>query len=407
MARSAPRSTFPGPTSPDRGLNRFLLLYALANAGGVVAYLPLLTMLLPLKIEGVAPAERIGVLTLTVLAGAISASLANIAFGWASDRSVARGGDRRKWIAGGLVATAAGYVAIFAAATPVAIVVSVIAWQVALNMALAPLMAMMADAVPDGRKGVAGGLLALANPLASLASALLVAAAMLGEGARYAIVCLLFTAMIAPVLAVRAPVAGVSAPPVRPSVARADLAIAGVARLLVQVAGTVLFGYLLFYFESIAPGAASADLAPRVGHILTLAFALPLPVALIAGRASDRVGRRKPFLIGAAALAASGLAAMAVAPGWTVAVAGFFAYACGSAVFLGLHSALAMQMLPSPEHRGRDLGLLNLTNTLPSVIGPGLTWLLATREDFGGVLGVLAVLTLAGGLATLAIRGQR
>ena len=70
----------------------FLGAVALANAGGVIAYLPLLTLLLPLKVEGLSGEARIGVFTATVFAGAIAASISNVLFGWLSDRSVARGG---------------------------------------------------------------------------------------------------------------------------------------------------------------------------------------------------------------------------------------------------------------------------------------------------------------------------
>jgi MFS-type transporter involved in bile tolerance (Atg22 family) len=64
-------------------------------------------------------------------------------------------------------------------------------------------------------------------------------------------------------------------------------------------------------------------------------------------------------------------------------------------------------LLPNPRRRGRDLGLLNLANTLPSLLGPLLTWWLATPTDFDAVLIVLAVLTIGGGLAMLAVRGRR
>jgi hypothetical protein len=65
-----------------------------------------------------------------------------------------------------------------------------------------------------------------------------------------------------------------------------------------------------------------------------------------------------------------------------------------------------MQLLPSAAHRGRDLGLLNLANTLPSLVGPALTWWLATPEDFDTVILTVAALTLAGGLTIMAVRAR-
>ncbi len=80
-----------GPRNGHRPIG-FLLIYAIAHAGGVMAYLPLLSMLLPMKIEGVSGDARLDIFTATVVAGAIAASLCSILFGWLSDRSVARAG---------------------------------------------------------------------------------------------------------------------------------------------------------------------------------------------------------------------------------------------------------------------------------------------------------------------------
>jgi len=78
----------------------------------------------------------------------------------------------------------------------------------------------------------------------------------------------------------------------------------------------------------------------------------------------------------------------------------------GSAVFLALHAGYVMQLLPNPRRHGRDLGLINLTNTLPALIGPMLAWLLATPSNFAGLMMILAALTLGGGIAILAIHGD-
>lgn len=391
-----------------RRSTRQLIVYALANAGGVVAFLPLLTLLLPLKLEAVAGDARLGALTIATLAGAVSASVSNIVFGRLSDRSVARGKTRRCWAMAGLALTILGYAALHIARTPATIVAAVVAWQFALNALLAPLFAMIADEVPDGQKGVAGGLLTLANPVASLVSALLVATAMLGEAGRFALVCIIVTAMVAPVLSLRAqviaPPATFSAPR---TIAPADMWLAWASRLMVQIAGNVLFTYLLFYFHSLVPDQASDVLAPRVGQVMAIAFAIPLPFAVLAGRLSDRTGARKPFLMATAALAAIGLAVMATASDWNIAVGGFALYACGSAMFLALHSAYAMHLLVRPERHGWNLGLINLANTLPALVGPSLTWLFATADDFAPLLSMLAVLTFAGGLLALPIRGHR
>lgn len=135
-----------------------------------------------------------------------------------------------------------------------------------------------------------------------------------------------------------------------------------------------------------------------------LAYLLPLPCTLLLGRLSDRIGRRKPFLLGAAAVTAGGLAVMALAATRPVAVAGFLVYGVGAQVFMALHGAFWMQELPSERHRGRDLGILNLTNTLPALIGTAVAWLAAMPGSFAPLLFLLSGLTFAGGLVMLMVR---
>ncbi|MGK6356936.1 MFS transporter [Sphingomonas sp. DT-207] len=412
MPAPSPSSTAEPPRIPAGGSSRrpfgFLLALALAYAGGTIGYLPLLSLLLPMKIQAMAGDGRIGLFTATAIAGAIAASLSNILFGWLSDRSVARGRGRRGWLAGGVIATAASYALVAAVSTPATIIIAIMIFQCAVNALLAPLLAIMADEVPDAQKGIAGGLLSVANPLASAVAAVVVTVGLPNEAAQLAAVAGAMAACALPALLTRArPVPPEQETRTEVRVLRRDLLTAWAARLLLQVAGNMLSLYLLYYFQSVVPGAPPAELAARVSHILTLAFIIPLPIAVLIGRLSDRVGRRKPFLFAAAGIAASGLVAMAFARDWPAGAIGFGAYAIGSQIFLVLHATFAMQLLPSPEHRGRDLGLLNLTNTLPTLIGFGLAWLLATPHDFGLLMLALAGLTLCAGATVLAIQGRR
>lgn len=393
---------------PARRSLRFILLVALANAGGVIGFLPLLTLLLPVKVAEIAGEDRIAVFTATVIAGAIAASVSNILFGWLSDRSVARGGGRRKWIAFGLAGLATAFALVARATTPLEIIVAIIVFQTAVNALLAPMFAVMADEVPDAQKGLSGGLIALGAPLASAVAAGIVAMGIDDEPGRLAIVFAAALSCILPLLLAPAQLAPVVPPPEEEArLIGRDLAVAWGARLLVQIAGNVLWLYLVYYFASIDPATPASKSVGALGHLMTIAYLLPLPVAVLAGRWSDRIGRRKPFLLGFAALAAFGLAGLAFAWSWWSAAIAFTFYAMGSAVFLSLHSGFAMQLLPDPRHRGRDLGLINLTNTLPALLGPLLTWTLATPHDFRAVMLTLAGLTLLGGLLVPAIRHQR
>ena len=389
--------------APGRQSTKFLLLYALANAGGVAAYLPLLTLLLPSKVAAVAGGAHVQWLSAATLAGAVSASLANIGFGWASDLK----GSRRTWVALGLALTLASYALLHAAATLATIVGAVILYQAALNMMLSPLAAWAADTVPDDQKGVLGGLLAVGHPIGALAGVLMTLPFVRGQGAQLALLCAIIAGLTLPLLLSAAPPKAQVQPnapaPAQRNMRRIDLSMLWIARLLVQIAGSVLFAFLLYYFQSL-PGrpASEADVARLSG--ITLAAAMPL--ALLLGRASDRLGARRPFLFGTAVAMSLGLTVMGLRPGFGAAVAGYALFGCSLAIYLSLHSVYAMQLLPSPHRRGRDLGLFNLTNTLPALLSPLLAVALAPTYGFEGLMIALALLVATAALLILVIRSD-
>ena len=113
----------------------FLYLYALAVSGGSIAYIPFLTILLPLQVSSFAGTDALNLLAHVAFAGAIAASLANICFGWASDIS----GTRRPWIAAGLVLSSSLLLVMPLATNATMLIAMIVGWQFCLNMMLAPL----------------------------------------------------------------------------------------------------------------------------------------------------------------------------------------------------------------------------------------------------------------------------
>jgi hypothetical protein len=59
-------------------------------------------------------------------------------------------------------------------------------------------------------------------------------------------------------------------------------------------------------------------------------------------------------------------------------------------VFLALHTSQTLRVLPRPHTRGRDLGIFNLTNTVPSLIMPWLTLALVPAYGFDALFLLLA-----------------
>lgn len=370
---------------------RFLWLYALAVAGGAVAYVPFLTILLPMRMTAMAGTSDVTWLAYATFAGAIAASLANVVFGWASDRA----GTRVPWIAAGLIGSCA-LLASFAAVDDVTLTIALlVAWQCALNMMLAPLVAWAGDCVPDAQKGRLGGLLAFAPAAGAAAGVIVTLPGLAGPDARLWLVSGLVVFCVAPVLLLGRPRAfphllDDREPEASPQRSRAPVLRMWLARLLVQISEAALFAFLYFWFRSIDPAMSDARVAQVFGAILLGA----VPLALLAGRWSDRNGRPFAPLVLTAGIAALGLLVMAAAQGLAAAIAGYVVFGLAASVFLSLHAAQTLRVLPRAAHRGRDLGLFNLTNTSPSLAIPWLTLALVPGFGFAGLFVALSCCAL-------------
>lgn len=382
---------------------RFLLLYALAVAGGAVAYVPFLTILLPVRVEAMAGEETVTWIAYATFAGAVAASFANIGFGWLSD--ITKG--RRVWIIGGLLLSSLLLVALTEAESLFALLTLLVAWQVALNMMLSPLAAWAGDTVPDHQKGLLGGLLSFAPALGALVGTLVTFRGWLEADLRMVIVALIVVLCVAPVLIFGrpksfpdlmepsfGPEAGESARP------RSLVVRMWAARLLVQISEATLFAYLYLWLRSIAPGIGDDDAA----QVFFLVLLITVPVSMAVGRWADRHDRPILPLGIAAGVCAVALLAMAFAPNLWAALAGYAVFGLAAHVFLSLHSAQTLRVLPRPQSRGRDLGLFNLTNTVPSPIMSVLTVRLVPVFGFGGLFLLLAGLAAVSCLILLSAK---
>jgi MFS family permease len=111
---------------------------------------------------------------------------------------------------------------------------------------------------------------------------------------------------------------------------------------------------------------------PRLIFRSTLVQAAMMVVwSLIAGRLSDRTGRRKVIAMAGSALQGLGLWVIAAAHSYTTLLFGVALTGMGHGVYEGVDLALVTEVLPDrARHAAKDLGLLNITNALPQVVAP-------------------------------------
>ena len=387
---------------------RFLYLYALAVSGGAVAFIPFLTILLPSQATAVWGKNALSVLAQVAFAGAIAASIANILFGWASDKSR----NRVRWIVAGLLLSSALLPAIYWVTSSTMLIVMIICWQICLNMMLAPLIAWAGDTVPDSQKGLLGGLMSFAPALGALSGALVTLPGIAEPSQRLFIIALLVVVMVTPVLILGRPIPmpqlldNESAPEPRSDHNlgwRSAIVRMWLARLLVQIAEASLFAFLLLWFLSIAPGFIENDAAIVFAVVLTV----PVFATLIVGHWSDRVDRPIRPLSISAAMSAVGLLLMSIASGLTLAIAGYFVFGVSSSIFLALHSSQTLRVLRAAKTRGRDLGIFNLTNTVPSLIMPWLTLTVVPTYGFDALFVLLSGLAAVAALLLITMPQRR
>ncbi|NCP20090.1 MAG: MFS transporter [Erythrobacter sp.] len=370
----------------------FLLLYALAAAGGAIAYVPFLTILLPMQVTALVGERDVVWLAYATFAGALAASAANIAFGWLSDRT----GTRRVWIALGLVLSSLMLVAFAQVADIVWLIVLLVLWQLGLNMMLSSLAAWAGDCVPDAQKGLLGGLMAMSPAAGALSAAFITLPGLADAQGRLWLVAAMVAVCVLPALVVGAPRrfphlmrdehdAPESGAPALPHPKRV-VARMWLARLLIQISEAALFAYLYFWFRSVDPAMTDA----RVAQIFSIILVASVPLALLTGHLADRFHRPFLPLAVAAGIAGVGLSAMAVSTSLGTALAGYVIFGIAASVFLSLHTGQTLRVLPRARNRGRDLGIFNLTNTCPSLVMPWLTLSLVPIFGFSGLFVALA-----------------
>jgi MFS family permease len=403
----------------------FMAGYVVAQVGAYVSFLPLLLILAPMKAAVLAPGHKAQLLSLISALGALTAAASNLAAGWASDRTRGSWGRRRPWIFGGAIATALSYGLIARAHTPLALTASILVFQLVFNFAFAPLAALIPDRVPDRQKGWVSALTGLGLPLGSVIGSAVVAALATNEAGCFAALGLIVAGTMAPfALAIRDPLppgpapAGMRGPAGSAGRAlwgdfafSADFAYVWIGRCLVQTAFSLAQVYLLYFLEQALvygvdrAGRPETDMA-RLSAIFAIAN---VGCGLLAGRLSDRLRRRKPFVIVGALVVGAAALGLASAHAWPVIAASYAILGCGAGCYFAADLALVAQVLPSLTTAGRDLGVVNLSSTLPQVAGPALAGLLLSLAgpDLRWVYGAAALLAVTGAAMAAPIRHVR
>jgi MFS family permease len=189
-----------------------------------------------------------------------------------------------------------------------------------------------------------------------------------------------------------------------------DFAWAFLSRFLLVMAYAFLVTYQAYYLLSQVGSAESA--VPRQVYLGTVVQSVALvAVAPVAGRISDRTGRRKVFVMGAAVTYAAALFVIAASSTFDGYLVGMAIGGLGFGMYMAVDLALVADVLSDPLSAAKDLGVLNIAGAMPFALAPALALapsLLALGNGSYALLYTVAGACAVGGaLAVAPIRKVR
>ncbi|WP_179873127.1 MFS transporter [Microcella indica] len=413
-APAATGTARPGIQGP---LRRLLLWFLPGTLSIYVLWGAIPTILLPLQVEDIDPAAKVANLALVTTIGAFAAMVAQPIAGRISDRTRTRYGRRAPYLVGGALIGGLALIALGFSSSLMLITLCWVLVQISFNIVQGPFTAILPDRVPAAVRGTFAAVIGSMTMLGAIGGAIL--ASSLAESipvaylllAGFAIVVLTSFVIANPDPDNR----GEPAPPfhvrsflstfwVNP-IAHPDFFWAFTGRLLLYTGYFAVSGYLLYLLQDyIGLGDDAVGLVP-----LVTAAGLPAIVLSIAisGPWSDRVGRRKPFVVASSLLVGAALIVPWVWPTLEGMIAFSVLAGLGFGAFQAVDTALVSQVLPSEHAHGKDLGVVNIAATLPQTLAPAVAGSIVLLFGFAALFPFAMVLSVLGAIAVLPIRSVR
>jgi MFS family permease len=410
-------------TNPKRGFLFFLGFSAIGAGMGQLVPAVETVALKATVIVGATHAA--GIVSLAIAVAALCSIIATPLYGRVSDRIRGRGGRRRPLLFLGAILFALGGIAL-AISTSVAVLVlaGVLTLLGAAAVAVA-VTAIIADQFEPLRRGPASAIVGLSLPVG----------AVIGLGIATAVSSSLTLQILIPAgvavlgslvfaLVIKDPQVSDAPRPTFDAVQffstfwvnpakNPNFAWAWFSRLLIFFGVAAIQAYQIFYLLAVLhvdPKGVAQDLFLST-LVLTVAALIFAPIA---GKVSDIVKRRKPFVIIAAVIFAIGLAIAATSTsfgGFLVAIA---IVGLGQGVYFAVDLALVSQLVPDKENPGQGMSIMGLASTLPSSFVPALAPAIlligasaAVPQNYPALFITGAIAGLVGAVLILFIRGVK
>ncbi|WP_033292206.1 MFS transporter [Amycolatopsis jejuensis] len=399
------------------GLRKLLATLPLVIASFSVFWGAAASVFIPIQVQAIDPATQASSLALVIGIGAVASMVGAPIAGALSDRTRTRIGGREPWMIAGAVSTL-GLAAVTGFVTSIPLlVVLMVAMQFTTNFILTPASAYLPDRVPVAKRGVFSSVYGVAQLVGGIIGAVLGAgfASLLPVG-------YLLVAGILAALTILFSLLNAQSNRHEPRtpftlrtlfgafwvnpIANPDFAWVFLGRFLLFTGFYPIQTFSLYLMQDyIGLGAGAVDAIPATN--LAGLIGLVLGTAL-SGPLAQRLGRTKPLVYASSAIIAVSLVIPLLWPTLTGLLVFNVLTCLGVGAYMSVDLVLVTLVLPSAEETGKDLGIINITTTLPQTFGAAIGGVaVGIFGGYGSLFPIAIVATVLGTVVLAFVRGAK
>lgn len=401
---------------------KMITLYTLAQFGGYLALVTPIVTSLSLRVAQIDPANKTTDYGLIISVASFAHLFVGPIMGAISDRTTSRLGRRRPWIMIGVIA---GFLSMLLIALSSSIPLIMLGWsltQISFSIMTTALTALLPDQVPPKQLGRLSGLVSFIQQAGTIVG--VVIASLLVSKSMFLVFMVPATIALVTVLVLALampdhPIHKETLDPfhlvdifktfwVNPRL-HPDFGWTWLGEFLVTLAQAFFTTYGTYFLID--------RLHYKISQVPTLQLILigvglvtALLMAFGGGVFSDRLGRRKIFVILSAAFTAVGMIVSAFASNFVLYAVGSCLAGAAIGLFTAVSQALMIQVLPRKEQAAKDLGVFSLAYLFPKSLAPTLAPLLLAiggGNNYTALYLVAGVICVAGAVAMLQIKSVR